>query len=92
MPKALIVSSPFFGYQNSVGRAFEELGYEVKIETYDEPIHPFKGLLRWRHKLSLNKEALREKNRQKYRLYIEAVFDSFKPDIVFTYNENKDHK
>ena len=86
MPKALIVSSPFFGYQNSVGRAFEELGYEVKIETYDEPIHPFKGLLRWRHKLYLNKEALREKNRQKYRLYIEAVFDSFKPDIVFTYN------
>lgn len=86
MPKVLIVSSPFFGYQNSVGRAFQEIGYEVRIETYDEPVHPFKGLLRWRHKLSLNKEALREKNRQKYKLYIESVFDSFKPDLVFTYN------
>lgn len=86
MPKVLIVSSPFFGYQKSVGDAFESLGFEVKIETYDEPIHPFRGLLRWRHKFSLNKEALREKSRQKYKLYIESVFDDYQPDIVFTYN------
>lgn len=86
MPKVLIVSSPFFDYQVSVGRGFEELGYEVRIETYDEPIHPFKGLLRWRHKFSLNREALREKSRQKYKRYIEAVFDGYRPDIVFTYN------
>ena len=86
MPKVLIISSPFFGYQESVGRAFEGLGYEVHIETYDEPIHPFKGLLRWRHKFSLNKERLREKSRQKYKVYIERVFDEFKPDIVFSYN------
>ena len=85
MPKALIVSSPFFGYQNSVARAFQELGYEVKVETYDEPVHPFKGLLRWRHKLSLNKDALREKKRQKYRIYIESVFDSFKPEHWITF-------
>ena len=56
MPKVLIISSPFFGYQDSVGRAFEQLGYEVRIETYDEPIHPFRGWLRWRHKFSLNRE------------------------------------
>lgn len=86
MPKVLIISSPFFGYQESVGRAFEQLGYRVRIETYDEPIHPFRGLLRWRHKLAINKERLREKSRQKYKLYIEQVFDEYKPDIVFSYN------
>ncbi len=86
MPKVLIISSPFFGYQESVGRAFEQLGYSVRIETYDEPIHPFRGWLRWRHKLSLNKERLREKSRQKYKVYIEHVFDEYKPDIVFSYN------
>ena len=86
MSKVLIISTPFFDYQISIGRAFRELGFEVKIETFDEPIHPFKGLLRWRHKFSWNKEALREKSRQKYKKYIESVFDSYKPDIVFTYN------
>jgi hypothetical protein len=40
MDKVLIISSPFFDYQKSVGKAFKALGYEVKIETYDEPIHP----------------------------------------------------
>ena len=86
MPKVLIVSSPFFGYQISVGNAFKALGYEIKIETYDEPIHPFNGLLRWRHKFALDKESLREKSRLKYKKYIEQVFDSYQPDIVFTYN------
>lgn len=86
MPKVLIISSPFFGYERSVGRAFEELGYEVRIENYDEPIHPFTGWLRWHHKFSLNKERLREKSRQKYKLYIEHIFDQYKPDIVFSYN------
>ncbi|MBQ8720805.1 MAG: glycosyltransferase [Paludibacteraceae bacterium] len=86
MSKVLIISAPFFGYQNSVGKAFQALGFDVRIETYDEPIHPFKGILRWRHKLAINKEPLREKSRLKYKQYIENVFDEYKPDIVFTYN------
>ncbi|MBR5237792.1 MAG: glycosyltransferase [Paludibacteraceae bacterium] len=86
MSKVLIISAPFFGYQNSVGNAFKSLGFDVRIETYDEPIHPFKGLLRWRHKLAIDKEPLREKSRQKYKQYIERVFDEYCPDIVFTYN------
>ena len=86
MPKVLIISSPFYGYERSVGRAFEQLGYQVQIENYDEPIHPFKGWLRWQHKFSFNRERLREQSRQKYKVYIERVFDEFKPDIVFSYN------
>lgn len=86
MKKVLIISSPFFDYQTSVGRAFADLNYEVLIETYDEPIHPFKGLLRWRHKLAKNKQKLRDKSKQKYNSYIKQVYDTYSPDIVFTYN------
>lgn len=84
--KVLIISSPYFGYQESVGRAFQELGFQVRIETYDEPIHPFKGLLKWRHKFSLDRERLKQKNREKYDLYIRSVYNSYKPDIVFCFN------
>ncbi len=86
MPKVLIISAPFFDYQVSVAKAFSALGYDVKIETYDEPIHPFRGLLRWRHKFSCKKETLREQSRQKYKKYIVNIFDEYKPDMVFTYN------
>jgi spore maturation protein CgeB len=86
MKKVLIISSPFFVYHKSVGFAFESLGYEVRIETYDEPIHPFKGLLKWRHKFSSRKEELRADSRAKYDLYIKQVYDSYMPDIVFSYN------
>src|SRR5574344_228802 len=88
MQKVLIISSPFFDYQISVGHVFEELGYEVRIETYDEPVHPFKGLLRWQHKLALNKEKLRQKNREKYNHYIRSCYDEYSPDLIFIYNGN----
>lgn len=86
MAKVLIISSPFFDYQKSVGRAFEELGWEVKIETYDEPVHPFRRWLKWKHKFSRNKEAIKSTNRIEYACYIEKVFDSYQPDLVFSYN------
>lgn len=86
MKKVLIISSPFYDYQISVGRAFEALGFSVKIETYDEPIHPFKGLLKWRHKFAKDKERLRARSRAKYDAYIKQVYDDYQPDIVFSYN------
>ena len=84
--KVLIISSPFYGYQESVARAFEDLGYHTWIETYDEPIHPFKGFLKWRHKFANDKEKLRRKSREKYAIYIKQIYDKFSPDIVFLYN------
>lgn len=85
-PKALIISADFFGYQESVARAFRNAGYDTRIETYDEPIHPFRGLLKWQHKFSHNKETLRAKSRAQYSGYIRAVYNEYRPDIVFIYN------
>lgn len=86
MKKVLIISSPFFDYQISVGKAFKALGYDVRIEIYDEPIHPFKGLLKWKHKFAKDKEKLRAQSRAKYDAYIKQVYDEYQPDIVFSYN------
>ena len=82
----LIISSPFFGYQESVAKAFNALGYSTRVETYDEPIHPFKGWLKWRHKFTSNKEKLRQKSREKYSIYIKQIYDEISPNIVFMYN------
>lgn len=84
--RVLIISSNYFGYHLSVARAFEKLGFEIKVETYDEPIHPFKGLLKWRHKFSFDKESLRQKSRAKYNNYIKSIYGEYKPNIVFMFN------
>lgn len=86
MKRVLIISSPFFDYPQSVGRAFAQQGWEVRIETYDEPIHPFHGWLKWRHKFSRHREQLKEKSREAYATYITAVFHDFRPQLVFSYN------
>ncbi|MFI3296187.1 MAG: glycosyltransferase [bacterium] len=84
--KVLIISSDYFGYHNSVARGFAKLGFETKVETYDEPIHPFKGVLKWRHKFAFDKESLRQKSRNTYNNYIKDIYDNYKPNIVFMFN------
>jgi hypothetical protein len=84
--KVLIISSPFFGFQESIGKAFGLYNFEVHIETYDEPIHPFKGLLKWRHKFSVNRKKLKEKHTAMYQNYIIAKFTEVNPDLVIVLN------
>ena len=86
--RVLIVSAEFFVYYRSVAFAFERLGYDTKVVTYDEPVHPFVGLLKWRHKFANDKgkKSLRAESRRRYSAYLEQVFDEYKPDIVFIYN------
>ena len=86
MDKILLISADFFGYQDSVARAFERQGFQTKVVTYDEPVHPFRGLLKWRHKFSCRKEQLRAKSRQRYALYIREIYREYRPEIVFVFN------
>lgn len=86
MQKVLIIGPNFHNFNTSIARAFEILGWEIVIEGYDTPIHPFKGLLKWQNKFTPNKEKLKEKQKNKYKLYIEQRFVEEKPDIVFILN------
>ncbi|MDR1975224.1 MAG: glycosyltransferase [Bacteroidales bacterium] len=88
MKKILIISSPFYDYHRSVGRAFETFGYKVHFETYDMPIHPFKGLLKWKHKFANTnwRERLKAQSRNKFDIHIRQVYNQYQPNIVFIYN------
>jgi spore maturation protein CgeB len=86
MSKVLVIGSNYFEFNRSIADAFTELGWSVTVESYDNPIHPFKGWLKWRHKFSLNREKLKEKSRVKYKKYILEQFLSIHPDLVMIYN------
>ena len=86
MSKVLIIGSNFFNYNQSVKNTFQALGWEVHVESYDEPIHPFSGWLKWQHKFSFNREKLKDKHRKKYQKYIRSQFLKVNPDMVFVLN------
>lgn len=86
MLNVLICGPNFFNFTTSIGDAFTELGWDTHIETYDNPVHPFNGWNKWRHKFSQNKEKFKCKNRRKYHQYITQVFDQLNPSLVFIAN------
>ena len=88
MEKALIISGNFSYFHESLRLAFNSLGYETRVELFDEPVHPFRGWLKWKHKLAYNKELIRGQNRKDYDSHIKQVYDVFQPDIVFVLNRD----
>lgn len=86
MSKVLIIGSNYFNYITSVSNAFKALGWETQTETYELPVHPFKGKLKWKHKLSFDKTSIVNQNRIDYSQYIFKRFESYKPDLVFILN------
>lgn len=88
MLKVLIIGPDFFSINESISNAFVSLGWNAVIESYDNPIHPFTGFNKWRHKFSFNREKLKEKSRKLFGAYIIDQFDLIKPDLVFIYNGN----
>jgi spore maturation protein CgeB len=86
MPKILIIGPQYFNFNQSIKDVFISLGWEVHLESYDEPIHPFSGWLKWQHKFSPNREKLREKYTVKYQKYIISQFLQFNPELVLVLN------
>jgi spore maturation protein CgeB len=86
MPKVLIIGPDFYNFNISIADAFVALGWETTIESYDLPVHPFKGWLKWRHKFALNKKEIQKSQKAKYQFYIQERFAKEKPDFVFILN------
>lgn len=84
--KVLVIGPNFYNFSKAVKHAFEQCGYDVRLEMYDTPIHPYTTSMKWKYKLSSNKELLKQKSRKKYQTYIEHFFDNYKPEIVFILN------
>lgn len=86
MSKVLIIGPNFFEINKSIADAFKQNGWITWTESYDNPIHPFKGWVKWKHKFLPYKEKLREKSRINYASYIIRRFDEINPNLVFIYN------
>ncbi len=80
--KVLIVGPKFYGYNNSVARAFNILGFETKILNFlDADVEGFKEKVLLH--LTQNKEKLFLKKRNNYNTYFKKEYDAYKPDILF---------
>lgn len=86
MNKALIIGPSFFYFNQSIANAFEALGFQTEVVTYDEPVHPFHLKNKILHKFSPHKEQLKEKSRSLFNASVREAFDRFTPDLVFIYN------
>ena len=82
-PRVLIIGPQYYHYLNACEYAFKELGWEAIVESYDNPIHPYTTTMKWRYKLSRDKEALQRKSRMAYATYIEKRFEEIQPNVVF---------
>lgn len=84
--RVLIIGPRFFYFNASIERAFASLGYDTRVEAYDNPIHPYDRWNMIRYKLAADKRALHEESRKRYSPYILRVFDDYRPQIVFIIN------
>lgn len=86
MSKVLIVGPRFYQFNESMARAFASLGWETRIEAYDNPVHPYRGWLKVRYKFARDKAALRRASRCRFSAALAPVFDAWRPDLVFMMN------
>ena len=86
MDTVLVIGPNYFNYLSAAKGAFERMGWNVVVEGYDNPIHPYTLAMKWRWKLSRNREALQSKSRDAYNRYIIGRFLEVRPDMVFVMN------
>lgn len=84
--KVLILGPSFFGYNESIRRAFDAQGYRTQVMEYDEPVHPFNRKNKILRKLFPHSGWLRRKSRRLFNAEVIACYEAYRPDLVFIYN------
>lgn len=86
--KALIIGPRFHYFNASVERAFCALGYETRVLTYDNPVHPYTWSNKVRYKFASAQGKMEQKLRSRALFHLEAeyAFLEFQPDVVFVMN------
>jgi len=86
MPKVLIIGPNFYNFCTAVAGGFKTHGWEVCVEKYDNPIHPYTTSMKWRYKFACDKPKMRDKSLARYQAYIIERFNDVRPDLVFLLN------
>ena len=85
--KSLLLIGPNFHHFNqSVQRAFEQLGWNVALCAYDTPITHYSLSNKIRYKLSRNKELLKNNSRISFSKQVKVTFCTLNPQLVFLLN------
>ena len=83
--KVLIIGPDYFNFLSAAATAFRSLGKEVSVLPYDNPIHPYTTLMKWRYRLG-DKEKLQAESRALFAQTAREAFDGFRPGLVFIMN------
>lgn len=86
MSRVLIIGPKYFNFLTATASAFGTFGWETVVESYDNPIHPYTIVMKWRWKLSGRRADLQRRSREAYKAHIESRFAEEKPDLVFILN------
>jgi len=86
--KVLIVGPRYFNFLEATANAFRLLGWDTVIDSYDNPVHPYTTVMKWRYKLSGRKgrDRIQDISRQNYNNHIINVFNAEAPQLVFVMN------
>lgn len=88
MPKVLIIGPRFYYFNESIERAFSALGFDTRILTFDNPVHPYNLINKIRYKLTKDKLGMKRESRQQWQPEADIAFSQYAPDIVFVMNGN----
>ena len=87
MNKRLLLIGPnFHDFNKYVLKAFQELGWNVVLQSYDTPVHPFSSFNKIRYKLTSNKASLIESSRKAFSSGIAKKYKELSPELVFVLN------
>ncbi len=86
MNKILLIGPNFHYFLSSIELAFKQIGYQVFVCPYDNPIHPYNAINAIRYKISKDKLRLKESSRCNFRNYVEEIFKIVEPSITIIIN------
>lgn len=82
----LIVGPDFYYFNQSVAKAFEQLGWSAQVLSFDNPVHPYSLRNKILYKLAVDKERMREEGRKIFTKELEKVYETLRPDMLFVIN------
>lgn len=86
--RVLIIGPNFFYFNDSIANAFRENGWTPKVCAFDTPVHPYDRKNKFLYKLSSDKERMKKLGRMRFSQEAKAMFDDFKPSLLFVVNSD----
>ena len=88
LKKVLIIGPDFYGYNLSVAKSFEELGYKTKIVSYKDAMTSIVNRLKYNYLPKKNIKGFKNKYINEINSNILDAYSIFQPNIIFIIKGN----